>query len=102
MIHPQSTVPTLVERVPYPITGLTGTDFDSLPIATRGPFDFFRSDVNAVVRIDVTSLMVEAQHRRLLDLQLRFLLDFVPGVLGLIEIDDDVASRAPMLTVVYR
>jgi len=97
-----STVPTLVELVPYPITGLTSTDFDSLPIATRGPFDFFRSDVNAFVRIDVTPLMVEAQHRRLLDLQLRFLLDFVPGVLGLIEIDDDLSSRAPLLTVSYR
>jgi len=97
-----STVPTLVDLVPFPITGLTGTDFDSLPIATRAPFDFLRSDIGYSVRIDVTPLMAEAQRRGLADLQLRFLLDFVPGVLGLIEIDDDLDLRAPLLTVEFQ
>jgi hypothetical protein len=96
-----SAVPTLIDLVPFPITGLTITDFDSLPIATRAPFDFFRSDVDAFVRIDVTPLMVEAQRLGLADLQLRFLLDFVPEALGLVEIDDGPASSAPQLTVEF-
>jgi hypothetical protein len=97
-----SAVPTLVDLVPFPITGLTPTDFDSLPIATRAPFDFFRSDLGAFVRVDVTPLMVEAQRRGFADLQLRFLLDFVPEALGLVEIDDELASSAPLLTVEYQ
>ncbi len=97
-----SSVPTLVDLVPFPITGLTSVDYNSPPLLTRSPFDVLRSDINRFVRIDVTSLMSEAQARGLSDLQLRFLLDFVPGASGLVEFDDDLADRAPLLTVEYR
>ena len=70
---------------------------------TRAPFNIRQPDVNNFVRIDVTSLMVEAQRLGLRDLQLRFLLDFVPGAAGLVEFDDGlVAGNRPLLTVVYR
>ena len=97
-----STVPTLLDLVPFPITGLTPADFDSPPLLSRGPFNLFLSDVNNFVRIDVTSLMVEAQRQGLPSLQLRFLLDFVPGAAGLVNLDDGPAGSAPLLTVQFQ
>lgn len=97
-----SSVPTVVDLVPFPVTGLDNTDFNSTPFLSRSPFDILRSDIGHSVRIDVTSLMVEAQNRRLRNLQLRFLLDFVPGAAGLVEIDDGARATAPLLTVEYR
>ena len=97
-----STVPTLLDLVPFPFTGLTPADFDSPPLLTRGAFNLFQSDVNNFVRIDVTSLMVEAQRRGSPSLQLRFLLDFVPGAAGLVNLDDGPASSAPLLTVQFQ
>jgi hypothetical protein len=97
-----SSVPTLLDLVPFPVTGLTSADFNSAPLLTRSPFDILRSDINNFVRIDVTSLMAEAQARGMSNLQLRFLLDFVPGASGLVELNDGVAGTAPILTVEYR
>ena len=97
-----STVPTLLDLVPFPFTGLTPADFDSPPLLTRGAFNLFQSDVNNFVRIDVTSLMVEAQRRGSPSLQLRFLLDFVPGAAGLVNLDDGPAGSAPLLTVQFQ
>jgi len=103
-----SSVPTLLDLVSFPITGLTPTDFNSIPLLTRSPFTIFSSDIfdpvrNNSVRIDVTSLMVEAQHLGLRDLQLRFLLDTVPGASGLVQLNDGVLlERAPLLTVEFR
>jgi hypothetical protein len=97
-----STVPTLLDLVPFPYTGLTPADFDSLPLLTRTPLNLFQSDVNNFVRIDVTSLMVEAQRQGLPSLQLRFLLDFVPGAAGLVNLNDGPPSHAPLLTVQFQ
>jgi hypothetical protein len=97
-----ATVPTLLDLVPFPTNGLTSFDFNSLPIATRPSFNFFRSDIESFVRIDVTSLMAETQYQGLRDLQLRFLLDLVPEAAGLVELDDGVAPSAPLLIVEYR
>ena len=97
-----SSVPTLLDLVPFPVTGLTSTDFDTAPFLSRPPFDILRSDINNSVRIDVTSLMAEAQARGLRNLQLRFLLDFFPGAAGLVEIDDGAKATAPLLTVEYQ
>jgi len=97
-----SSTPTLLDLVPFPVTGLTSADFDSAPLLTRSSFDILQSDINNFVRIDVTSLMAEAQRLGLTNLQLRFLLDFVPGAAGLVELDDGAAGRAPLLTVEYR
>ncbi len=97
-----SSVPTLLDLVSFSVTGLTSADFNSVPLLTRTPFNILSSDINNFVRIDVTSLMVEAQRRGLQNLQLRFLLDIVPGASGLVQLDDGVAGRAPLLTVEYR
>jgi len=98
-----SSVPTLLDLVPFPITGtgLTGADFDSAPLLTRTQFDIRTLDINNFVRIDVTSLMIEAQNRGDRSLQLRFL----PASLasGLVELDDSsVVADAPRLTVEFR
>jgi hypothetical protein len=96
-----SPVPTLIDLVPFPVSGLTSADFDSTPLLTRSPFDIFSSDINNSVRIDVTSLMTEAQRLGHRNLQLRFLLDF-SATTGLVEIDDGAAAFAPQLTVEFR
>jgi len=96
-----SSVPTLLDLVPFSIGGLISADFNSAPLLTRTPFDIRTLDINNFVRIDVTSLMVEAQRLGLRDLQLRFLLDF-PAVAGLVMLDDGVLGRAPILTVEFR
>lgn len=95
-----STVSTFLDLVPFPITGLTSTDYDSAPLLTRPLFNIFRSDVGQLVRIDITSLVAEAQARGFRNLQLRFLLD-PNAATGLVELDDGVAGRAPLLTVEY-
>ncbi|MGA8753607.1 hypothetical protein [Candidatus Deferrimicrobium sp.] len=96
-----TSVPTLLDLVPFPATGLTSADFDSAPLLTRSLFDIRTLDINNFVRIDVTSLMREAQRLGLRDLQLRFLLDLVAPS-GLVQLDDGVAGSAPLLTVEYR
>lgn len=96
-----ASVPTLLDLVSFPVTGLTSADFDSAPLLTRSQFDIRTLDINNFVRIDVTSLMVEAQRLGLRDLQLRFLLDLV-ATSGLVQLDDGVLGRAPLLTVEYR
>jgi hypothetical protein len=96
-----TSVPTLLDLVPFSIGGLISADFNSAPLLTRTPFDIRTLDINNFVRIDVTSLMVEAQRLGMRDLQLRFLLDF-PAVAGLVVLDDGVRGRAPLLTVEYR
>lgn len=99
-----SSVPTLLDLVSFPISGLTSGNFSSVPLLTRSPFTIGSLDVGNFVRIDVTSLMAEAQRLGLRDLQLRFLLDFVPGAAGLVQFDDGglVSGRRPLLTVEFR
>jgi hypothetical protein len=97
-----SSVPTLLDLVPFPITGLTSADFDSTPLLTRSLFNIDTLDINNFVRIDVTSLMVEAQRLGMSNLQLRFLLDPL-AVSGLVELDDSsVVGNEPLLTVEFR
>jgi hypothetical protein len=98
-----SPVPTLLDLVQYPISGLTSGDFNSVPLTFRS-LDFFSSDVGNFVDIDVTPLMVEAQRLGLPDFQVRFLLDFVPNPIGLVGIEDrpNITLTAPLLTVEYR
>lgn len=104
------TVPTLIDLVTYPISELTATDFDSLPLTFPGgafaflALDFFLSDQGNYVAIDVTSLLREAQRRGLPDFQVRFLLDFVTNPVGFVGIEDrpNIALTAPLLTVEYR
>ncbi len=97
-----TTVPTLIDLVQYPISGLRAQDFDSSPLAFRS-LNFFASDQGNFVAIDVTPLLVEARRLGLVEFQLRFLLDFVPRASGLVGIEDlpGVTFTAPLLIVEY-
>jgi hypothetical protein len=97
-----SPVPTLLDLVQYPISGLTSGDFNSVPLEFRS-LDFRSSDVGNFVAIDVTLLMRKAQRLGLADFQVRFLLD-PEAVAGFVGIEDrpNIALTAPLLTVEYR
>jgi hypothetical protein len=94
-------IPTLLELVSYPITGLRVEDFDSFPLLSRS-LNFFASDLGFIVAIDVTSLMQEAQRLGVQDFQVRFVLDFETdvGFVGIEDLPFD-SSTAPLLTVSY-
>jgi hypothetical protein len=102
------TIPIVIELVSFQPPTLLATDFDrSLqpPLASvviSPPIS--QTDVGTNVSIDVTPLMVEAQHLGLVDFQVRILEDLGGGPI-LLEIDDTTgASRgtfAPLLTVTY-
>lgn len=94
-------VPTLIDLVSYPISGLGVGDYDSSPMATLA-VDFYSSDQGKIVVLDVTPLMREAQRRGLSDLQLRLLLNLSADY-GLIGIEDRpaVSVTAPLLRVYY-
>jgi hypothetical protein len=95
-------LPFVIDLVAFQPPLLVADDFDRVvrpPLLTM-PFDFYPSDEGAIVVIDVTALMEEAQIQGLPDFQLRFLLDFSASS-GLIEIDDTDLETAPLLTVSY-
>jgi hypothetical protein len=95
-------VPTFLDLVTYPISGLRVQDFDSTPRLFR-TLDFFDSDPGTLVSIEVTRLMQEAQFLGLPDFQVRFVLDFTTTNVGFVVINDLPAdpSTAPLLTVRY-
>ena len=95
-------IPTLLDLVLYPVSGLRPQDFDSPPIMFQR-LNFFRSDQGKSVAIDVTPLMQEAQRLRLSDFQVRLLLDLAVSNFGFIGIEDlpNVSITAPLLTVEY-
>ena len=103
------TIPTLLDLVTFPISGLTPADFNSAPLQFPDGadasllIDFFSSDVGTYVRIDVTPLVRENQRRGLASFQVRLLLDFAANR-GFVGIEDrpNIAVTAPMLTVRYR
>ena len=99
---PASPIPTRLDLVQYPLSGLTPGDYDSAPFAFR-TLDFSSADVGNYVAIDVTPLMREAQRRALADFQARFRLD-PAAVAGLVGIEDlpNVALTAPLLVIEYR
>jgi hypothetical protein len=95
-------LPFIIDLVAFQPPVLAADDFDRTvrpPLLTM-PFDFYPSDAGAIVVMDVTALMEEAQFQGLPDFQLRFLLDF-SATSGLIEIDDSDLETAPLLTVSY-
>ena len=94
-------IPTLLDLVIYPVSQLRAEDFNSPPLLSVS-FDFFASDEENFVSIDVTSLMLEAQRLGLADFQVRFLLDFRSDI-GFVGIENrpTVSLTAPLLTVSY-
>lgn len=100
-----SSIPIRIELVSFLPPTLLASDFNrtiqpALAFTTITP-PISRADVNRHVLVDVTSLMVEAQRRGLPDFQVRILEDdgFVSP--GLIEINETILNRAPLLTVSY-
>lgn len=96
------TVPMILDLVSFQPPNLISSDFDRSiqPPLLSDSFTFFTSDAGRSVSIDITPFMVEAQREGLPDLQVRLLLDF-SATTGLIEIDDNAAATAPLLTVEY-
>jgi hypothetical protein len=102
-------LPIRVDLVAFQPPTLIETDFDR----TRQPAlasvivspSISNADVGKFVPIDVTSLMVEAQRRGLVDFQVRIMEDLGPAIPVLMIIDDSTganrSSRAPLLTVTY-
>jgi hypothetical protein len=74
-VHFASTIPTFLDLVQYPFRSLSAADFDT-PILTPTSYrtlDFFDTDQENFVSIDVTQLMQEVQVPPvLLDFQVRF------------------------------
>ena len=105
----QGKLPIRVDLVAFQPPTLIETDFDrtlqpALASVIVSP-DIASSDVGTFVPIDVTSLMVEAQRRGLVDFQVRIMEDLGPAIPVLMVIDDSTGvnrgSRAPLLTVTY-
>ena len=98
-----SSVPTLIDLVQYPLSGLRPSDYDSPPLGNVvGKTFFTAANIGFDVTFDVTPLMQEAQLRGFSDFQVRLLLDFSDAI-GLVRIEDlpNVAISAPLLTVEY-
>jgi hypothetical protein len=102
-------LPIRVDLVAFQPPTLVQTDFDrtlqpALASVIVTP-DISSSDVNKFVPIDVTSLMVEAQRRGLVDFQVRIMEDLGPPIPVLMVIDDSTGAnrttQAPLLTVTY-
>ncbi len=95
-------VPTLLDLVSYPVSGLRPQDFSTPPIVFRS-LNFFRSDQGNFVSLDVTPLMREAQRLGLSDFQVRLLLDRAVSDIGFVGIENRpiVTVTAPLLTVEY-
>lgn len=96
-----ATIPTLLDLVPFAIP-LVAADFDSPPLTPTSfrNLNFFSTDQDNFVRIDVTALMAEAQRQGLRNLQLRFLRN-ASATTGLVEIADAGAAQAPLLSVEF-
>jgi hypothetical protein len=98
-----------VELVAFQPPTLIGTDFDRTALPPLGAVLVeglvTSADIGHFVPVDVTSLMVQAQHRGLSDFQVRILEDLGPSNFTLIVIDDSITSarpqRAPLLTVTW-
>jgi hypothetical protein len=109
VIPRNGSVPIRVELVAFQPPTLIGTDFDrtALPplgaVLISGPVT--AADIGHFVPVDVTSLMIQAQHRGLVDFQVRIMEDLGPASFTLIVIDDAITAdrprRAPLLTVTY-
>ena len=100
VVPPGTSIPILMELVPYPpvVGGLDDVHFDrvaSSPVAIRTSIS--SADVNLSVRINVTPLVLEAQ-RLGTDFQIRISQDGGPAP-GLIEIDNDLDF--PLLEVTF-
>jgi hypothetical protein len=102
-------VPIRVELVAFQPPTLIGTDFDRTALPPLGAVlisgNVTVADIGQFVPVDVTSLMIRAQQRGVVDFQVRIMEDLGPANFTLIVIDDPITfdrpQRAPLLTVTY-
>jgi hypothetical protein len=102
-------VPIRVELVAFQPPTLIGTDFDRTALPPLGAVlisgNVTVADIGHFVPVDVTSLMIRAQQRGVVDFQVRIMEDLGPAIFTLIVIDDPITfdrpQRAPLLTVTY-
>lgn len=110
LIPGNGSVPIFIELVAFQPPTLIGTDFDRTVLPPLGAVavagNVTAADIGHFVPVDVTSLMIQAQHRGLVDFQVRILEDLGPSSFTLMVIDDPITAdrpqRAPLLTVTYR
>jgi len=103
------TIPILIDLVSFQPPTLLSTDFfnSNQPALATIATSIFPTDLGQHVRIDVTSLMIEAQRLNLPDFQVRILEDtsIIGTPPGLFEINDttgpNAAALAPLLEVTY-
>ena|SRR6185369_3650582 len=105
ILHPSaSSIPIRIELVSYPPQTLQPSDYYRVnlpPLAYTTIIPQISSaDIGHNVRVDVTSLMVEAQVRGLANFQIRILEDDGFVYPGLMKINDTTAF-APLLEVTY-
>jgi hypothetical protein len=102
-------LPVRVELVAFQPPTLIQSDYDrtlqpALASVIVSP-DINQTDIGKIVPINVTSLMVEAQRRGLVDFQVRIMEDLGPAIPVLMVIDDSTganrSSYAPLLIVKY-
>jgi hypothetical protein len=109
LLTQNDTIPILIDLVTFQPPTLISTDFfnSSQPALATRATSIFPSDLGQHVRIDVTSLMMEAQRLNLPDFQVRILEDPSIGGTppGLVEINDttgpNFGTLAPLLEVTY-
>jgi len=109
VIPGNGSVPIRVELVAFQPPTLIGTDFDRSALPPLGAVlvsgNVTAADIGQFVPVDVTSLMIQAQHRGLVDFQVRIMEDLGPASFTLIVIDNPITAdrpqRAPLLTVTY-
>jgi hypothetical protein len=109
LIPGNGSVPIRVELVAFQPPTLIGTDFDRSFLPPLGAVlvsgNVTAADIGRFVPVDVTSLMIIAQQRALVDFQLRIMEDLGPASFTLVVIDDPITAdrpqRAPLLTVTY-
>jgi hypothetical protein len=111
LLTPNDTIPMLIDLVSFQPPTLISTDFfnENQPAFKTIATSIFPTDLGQHVRIDVTSLMMEAQRLNLPDFQVRILYDtsVVGTHSGLFVINDTTsdpstrAALAPLLQVQY-
>jgi hypothetical protein len=102
-------IPVRVELVAFQPPTLIGTDFDRSFLPPLGAVlvngNVTAADIGWFVPVDVTSLMIQAQQRGLVDFQVRIMQDLGPAIFTLMVIDNPITpdrpQRAPLLTVTY-
>jgi hypothetical protein len=109
LIPGNGSVPIRVELVAFQPPTLIGSDFDRSFLPPLGAVlvagNVTAADIGRFVPVDVTSLMIIAQQRALVDFQLRIMEDLGSASFTLVVIDDPITAdrpqRAPLLTVTY-